>query len=51
MLIDQLELPKGYIAAAQQNGFVQGRDAGAFAPHDRTTRAEAITLLLRMLQK
>ncbi|MBE1444898.1 OmpL47-type beta-barrel domain-containing protein [Paenibacillus sp. OAS669] len=39
---------KGYAAAAQQKGLVQGRERGNFAPNDRTTRAEAVTLLLSM---
>ncbi|MFS0840360.1 OmpL47-type beta-barrel domain-containing protein [Paenibacillus sp. 1P03SA] len=40
----------GYIAAAQQKGLVQGRGPGVFAPQGYTTRAEAVTLLLRMLE-
>ncbi|MCY9591131.1 hypothetical protein PC41400_26990 [Paenibacillus chitinolyticus] len=40
----------GYIAAAQQKGLVQGRGPGTFAPLGYTTRAEAVTLLLRMLE-
>ncbi|WP_166243980.1 OmpL47-type beta-barrel domain-containing protein [Paenibacillus turpanensis] len=40
----------GYAEAARQQGFVQGREQGDFAPLDRTTRAEAAALLLRMIQ-
>ncbi|WP_231506418.1 OmpL47-type beta-barrel domain-containing protein [Paenibacillus sp. UNC451MF] len=50
---DATDIPawaKGYAASAQQKGFVKGRENGKFAPNDHTTRAEAITLLLRMLK-
>ncbi|WP_068777357.1 Ig-like domain-containing protein [Paenibacillus sp. FJAT-26967] len=39
----------GYIAAAQQRGFIQGRDHRTFAPLAPTTRAEAVVVLLRIL--
>ncbi|MBV6717567.1 OmpL47-type beta-barrel domain-containing protein [Paenibacillus chitinolyticus] len=40
----------GYVAAAQQKGLVQGRGPRTFDPLGYTTRAEAVTLLLRMLE-
>lgn len=30
-------------------GLVEGKGANAFAPGDKTTRAEAVTVLLKML--
>ncbi|PUA41051.1 hypothetical protein C8Z91_01210 [Paenibacillus elgii] len=47
---DAADIPdwaKGYVAAARQHGFVQGRENGRFAPQEHTTRAEAAVLLLR----
>ncbi|MHC0562024.1 S-layer homology domain-containing protein [Paenibacillus sp. MAH-36] len=40
---------KGFVAAALKAGLVQGKEDNAFAPNDPTTRAEAVTLILRML--
>lgn len=37
------------IAAASKAKLIQGRDGNAFVPNDPTTRAEAVTLLLSML--
>ncbi|OXM82388.1 OmpL47-type beta-barrel domain-containing protein [Paenibacillus rigui] len=50
---DAADIPdwsKGYIAAARQKGFVQGREQGAFIPQAHSTRAEAVALLLRMVR-
>ncbi|MCP1308102.1 OmpL47-type beta-barrel domain-containing protein [Paenibacillus tyrfis] len=50
MFADAADIPvwaKGYVAAARQHGFVQGRENGRFAPQEHTTRAEAAVLLLR----
>ncbi|WP_307397344.1 OmpL47-type beta-barrel domain-containing protein [Bacillus horti] len=41
----------GYVAAASERGLVQGRDALHFVPQGNSTRAEAVVLLLRFLQK
>lgn len=40
---------KGFVAAAAKSGLVQGKENNTFAPNDPTTRAEAVTLILRML--
>jgi len=40
---------KGFVAAALKAELVQGKENNAFAPNDPTTRAEAVTLILRML--
>ncbi|WP_255320071.1 OmpL47-type beta-barrel domain-containing protein [Paenibacillus elgii] len=50
MFVDAADIPdwaKGYVAAARQHRFVQGRENGRFAPQEHTTRAEAAVLLLR----
>ncbi|WP_010496568.1 OmpL47-type beta-barrel domain-containing protein, partial [Paenibacillus elgii] len=50
MFTDAADIPvwaKGYVAAARQHGFIQGRENGRFAPQEHTTRAEAAVLLLR----
>ncbi|OPH56955.1 hypothetical protein BC351_26445 [Paenibacillus ferrarius] len=39
---------KSSVAAVQQAGIMQGKDAGQFAPQDRATRAEAVTVLLKV---
>ncbi|MFM9329937.1 S-layer homology domain-containing protein [Paenibacillus mesotrionivorans] len=39
---------KGAAAALKEAGLAQGKEGGAYAPADSTTRAEAVTLLLRM---
>lgn len=40
---------KPYVAAAYKAGLLQGRDGGIFAPADQATRAEAVTLILALL--
>lgn len=40
---------KTYITAASEAKLVQGRDGNLFAPNDQATRAEAVTLILSML--
>lgn len=39
---------KDYAAAAYEAGLIQGKGNDRFAPNDPVTRAEAVTLLLRM---
>ncbi len=49
---DDADLPewaKGAVAAMKKRGIIKGKDANAFAPHEKTTRAEAVTVLLKML--
>ncbi|MFD0869581.1 family 10 glycosylhydrolase [Paenibacillus residui] len=49
---DDADIPgwaKGYAAAAVQEGIIRGRDGNQFAPNEHTTRAEAVVMLLRML--
>ncbi|WP_168120001.1 Ig-like domain-containing protein [Paenibacillus sp. HB172176] len=41
---------KGYAAAARQAGFVNGRGDGRFDPLASSTRAEAVTMLLRIME-
>lgn len=53
MFADAADIPdwaEGYVAAAWQNGTVQGRENGRFAPQEHTTRAEAAVLLLRWIR-
>jgi hypothetical protein len=40
---------KGSIAIVKQAGIVQGKSGNKFAPQDNATRAEAVTVLLKML--
>ncbi|MGE7051009.1 S-layer homology domain-containing protein, partial [Paenibacillus glucanolyticus] len=42
---------KGYIAAAYAEGLVSGRSGGKFEPDAPATRAEAVVMLLRLLNK
>ncbi|MBB6734705.1 S-layer homology domain-containing protein [Cohnella sp. CBP 2801] len=37
------------MAAMKKLGIIEGKGANRFAPGDKTTRAEAVTVLLRML--
>lgn len=49
---DDADIPgwaKGYAAAAAEEGIIRGRDGNQFAPNEHTTRAEAVVMLLRML--
>ncbi|HEY4391469.1 MAG TPA: family 10 glycosylhydrolase, partial [Paenibacillus sp.] len=39
-----------YVAAAYQAGIIQGRGNQAFAPNESATRAEAVIMILRLLQ-
>ncbi|MNI47978.1 Endo-1,4-beta-xylanase A precursor [compost metagenome] len=48
---DDTDIPfwaKSSVAAVQQAGIMQGKDSGQFAPQDRATRAEAVTVLLKL---
>ncbi|MHA6481862.1 RCC1 domain-containing protein [Paenibacillus sp. strain BS8-2] len=50
---DQSDIPQwavGPIASIESVGIVQGRDGNRFAPNDTATRAEAVTMILRLLQ-
>jgi len=40
---------KGAAAAMKERGIIKGKGTNQFAPNDKTTRAEAVTVLLRML--
>ncbi|MNE60361.1 hypothetical protein D3C80_1555010 [compost metagenome] len=42
---------KGAVEAVRGLGILNGRDAGKFAPNDAATRAEAVVMLLRMLEQ
>ncbi|QJD86606.1 S-layer homology domain-containing protein [Cohnella herbarum] len=49
---DDKDIPawaKGSVAIAKQAGIVQGKSGNKFAPQDNATRAEAVTVLLKML--
>ncbi|GIP32296.1 family 10 glycosylhydrolase [Paenibacillus sp. J2TS4] len=49
---DDADIPvwaKGYVAAAAQEGIIRGREGNQFAPNEQATRAEAVVMLLRML--
>ncbi|OBZ07706.1 S-layer homology domain-containing protein [Bacillus sp. FJAT-26390] len=41
---------KGYVMTAAQQGIIQGRGGNRFAPNDSATRAESVTVLLKMLE-
>jgi hypothetical protein len=45
------EWAQPYVAAAAEAGLIQGRGANTFAPKDHATRAEAVNLILNMLDK
>lgn len=50
---DDTQIPswaKAAVAALRELGTVTGRDGNNFAPHDLATRAEAVVMLLRMLE-
>lgn len=50
--VDDEQIPswaKGYIMSAVNLGIIQGRGQNSFAPNDNATRAEALTMLIRML--
>jgi tripartite motif-containing protein 71 len=49
---DDKDIPawaKSAVAAMKQLGIIEGKGANEFAPADKTTRAEAVTVLLKML--
>ncbi|WP_235886150.1 S-layer homology domain-containing protein [Paenibacillus cymbidii] len=49
---DDKDIPdwaKGAVGAMKKRSIIEGKDANAFAPGDKTTRAESVTVLLRML--
>jgi len=49
---DQEQIPRWartYVSAAVKAGLVQGTGDNRFAPNDHATRAEAVTMLLAML--
>jgi hypothetical protein len=49
---DDRDIPawaKGSVAIVKQAGIVQGKSGNKFAPQDNATRAEAVTVLLKML--
>ncbi|MNY75159.1 Endo-1,4-beta-xylanase A precursor [compost metagenome] len=49
---DDKDIPtwaKGAVAAIKQLGLVQGKGQNEFDPSSSTTRAEAVTVLMRML--
>ncbi|WP_168735883.1 S-layer homology domain-containing protein [Cohnella fermenti] len=51
---DDREIPawaKGTVAAVQEAGLIVGKNGNTFDPVGKTTRAEAVTVLLRMLQQ
>lgn len=50
--VDDADIPalaKGYVAAAVRKGIIRGRDSNQFAPNENASRAEAVVMLLRML--
>jgi hypothetical protein len=44
------EWAKGAVDAIRKLGIVNGRDGNRFVPNDTATRAEAVVMLLRMLE-
>lgn len=50
---DHSEIPtwaQGAVAAAKKLGLVNGRSSNVFAPHETATRAEAVTIIMSVLQ-
>jgi hypothetical protein len=50
--VDDAEIPnwaKGQVAALKNLGFITGKGMNKFAPNDKATRAEAVTILLKVL--
>jgi hypothetical protein len=51
---DDTDIPlwaKGAVAELRKFGLVEGEDTNKFVPHAGTTRAEAVTVLLKMLKE
>ncbi|WP_240644616.1 S-layer homology domain-containing protein [Paenibacillus paeoniae] len=51
---DDKDIPdwaKGAVATIKNLGIIEGKGANQFAPGDKTTRAEAVTVLLKMLEQ
>ncbi|MNP27427.1 Endo-1,4-beta-xylanase A precursor [compost metagenome] len=49
--VDSDQIPswgRAYATALYEAGLIEGRDNNLFAPNDQVTRAEAVTLLLRL---
>ncbi|MDG0813466.1 S-layer homology domain-containing protein [Cohnella rhizosphaerae] len=49
---DDKDIPawaRGAVAAMKESGIIEGKGANQFAPGDKTTRAEAVTVLLKVL--
>jgi hypothetical protein len=49
---DDKDIPawaKGSVAIVKQASIVQGKNGNKFAPQDNATRAEAVTVLMKML--
>ncbi|MNJ31585.1 Endo-1,4-beta-xylanase A precursor [compost metagenome] len=42
---------KGAVAALREQGLISGRDDNRFAPQETATRAEAVTIILRLLER
>ncbi|MEK0315050.1 InlB B-repeat-containing protein [Cohnella sp. 56] len=52
--VDDKDIPdwaKGAVATIKNLGIIQGKGANQFAPGDKMTRAEAVTVLLKMLEQ
>ncbi|WCN36581.1 S-layer homology domain-containing protein [Aneurinibacillus uraniidurans] len=45
------EWARGFVSALLEKGLIHGRDDNQFVPNDSTTRAEAVVLLLNMLEQ
>ena len=41
---------KDYAIAAYEAGLIQGKDNNKFAPNDLLTRAEAVTVLMKLVE-
>jgi hypothetical protein len=51
---DDKDIPdwaKGAVAAMNKLGIIEGKGTNQFAPGDKTTRAEVVTVLLKMLEQ
>lgn len=51
--LDDADIPdwaKGYVAKAEREGIIEGRSNNRFEPSNTATRAEAVAVLVRMLQ-
>lgn len=45
------EWAKGAVAAIKKSGYIEGKGSNKFDPNAKMTRAEAVTVLLKLLEQ